>query len=132
MAKPTQDVTDAELQVLQALWDKPQSTIRELTEELYPAAEGTTGYSTVQKLLERLELKSCVARDRGEGPPHRFAALVTRDGLIGRRLQAVAESLCGGSLVPLLSHLVKQGQPLSAADRKTLEHLIARLEQERE
>ena len=131
MARPTQDVTDAELQVLQALWDRSRATIRDLTEALYPD-EGTSGYATVQKLLERLDQKDCVVRDRSEGPPHWFQATVNRDALIGRRLQAVAESLCGGSLVPLLSHLVQQSQPLSASDRKTLESLIARLEQERD
>jgi predicted transcriptional regulator len=129
MARTTQDVTDAELSVLRALWDRPRSTIRELTDGLYPD-DGASGYATVQKLLERLESKGYVERERGEGPAHRFRATLGRDELIGRRLQAVAESLCDGSLVPLLSHLVQQSRPLSASDRRTLTNLIARLERE--
>ena len=127
MAKTSLDVTETELLVLQRLWNQPRSTIRELAAVLYPD-DGTAGYATVQKLLDRLEQKNFVVRERGEGPAHRFLALVRREDLIGRRLQAVAESLCGGSLVPLLSHLVSQSQPLSAADRLALENLITRLE----
>jgi predicted transcriptional regulator len=72
---------------------------------LYP--DGTAAhYATVQKLLERLEAKGCVSRDRTPWP-HVFAATVTRDALIGLRLRTMAEKLCGGSLTPLLTHLVE-------------------------
>src|SRR5437870_4089173 len=105
MARTPQDVTDAELAVLQVLWDGGPTTIRQLTETLYP--KGTNAhYATVQKLLERLESKGCVARDRAVWP-HVFEATVDRDELVSRRLQAVAEKLCEGSLTPLLTHLVR-------------------------
>jgi predicted transcriptional regulator len=41
---------------------------------------------------------------------HTFRAVVEREELIGRRLQAVAEKLCDGSLTPLLTHLVRARQ----------------------
>ena len=53
MARTPQDVTDAELAVLQVLWELETATVREITDRLY--LEGTT--ATVQKLLERLELR---------------------------------------------------------------------------
>src|SRR5262249_53020005 len=105
MARTPQDVPDAELAVLQLLWDHGAATIRQLTEALYPGG-GTPQYATVQKLLERLESKGYVRRDRA-GAAHTFTAAVGRDALIGRRLQDVAEKLCGGSLTPLLTHLVR-------------------------
>ena len=124
MARTPQEVTDAELAVLQALWDGGPSNIRRLTDQLYP--EGNQShYATVQKLLERLEGKDCVARDRS-GAVHVFAARIARDELVGRRLQAVAEQLCGGSWTPLLTHLVQQ-QKLSDADRQALRRLIDEL-----
>src|SRR5690348_5906653 len=104
MAKPAQDVTDAELAELQALWDRGAATIRQLTEGIYPRG-GASAYATVQKLLERLESKRCVRRQRGQSV-HVFRAAIDREELIGRRLQAMAEKLCGGSLTPLLTHLV--------------------------
>jgi BlaI family transcriptional regulator, penicillinase repressor len=122
------DVTDAELALLQALWDHGPSTIRQLVERVY-AQDGTSVYATVQKLLDRLETKGCVVRDRRE-PVHVFQAAIGRDELIGRRLRAVADSLCGGSLTPLLTQLV-EGAELSDQDRKDLRALIDRLDHKR-
>jgi predicted transcriptional regulator len=126
MARTPQDVTETELAILQVLWDRGPATIRQLTEALYPGG-GTSHYATVQKLLERLEDKGCVGRDR-HGSAHVFAAAVGRDELIGRRLQAVAEQLCGGSLTPLLTHLVK-AKKLSARERQALRSLIEELDE---
>jgi BlaI family penicillinase repressor len=121
MARTSQDVTEAELAVLQALWDRGTSTIRQLTESIYGTV-GASQYATVQKLLERLEAKGCVNRDRDEGV-HVFRAAIDLEELIGRRLRAVADKLCGGSLTPLLTHLVK-AEALSERDRTMLRSLI--------
>src|SRR5262245_5428058 len=99
MARTPQDITDAELAVLQVLWDQGPATIRHITDILYPDGR-TSHYATVQKLLERLEGKRLegkpiVTRDRAASV-HVFAAAIDRDDLIGRRLQSVAEKLCGG------------------------------------
>jgi predicted transcriptional regulator len=127
MARTPQDVTDTELGILQVLWDRGPATIRRLTEALYPGG-GTVAYATVQKLLERLEAKGCVRRDRSNAA-HTFSAAVGRDDLIGRRLQAVAEQMCGGSLTPLLSHLVR-ARGLNARERQELRSLIDELDRE--
>ena len=128
MSRSTHDVTDAELMVLQQLWEKGPSTIRQLTDILYP--ERTTAqYATVQKLLERLEGKGCVVRDRG-GPVHQFSAALNRDDLIGRRLRDMADRLCEGSLTPLLTHLVRAHR-LSAEERQMLRELVGELEPKR-
>jgi predicted transcriptional regulator len=127
MARNPQDVTDTELAILQALWDGGPATIRQLTELLYPGG-GTSHYATVQKLLERLEAKGCVQRHRLP-LAHRFVALVERGDLIGRRLEEMADKLCGGSLTPLLTHLLR-GRRLSARERAELRALIDELDQE--
>ena len=49
-----QDITDAELDVLQVLWKHGPLPIRRIAEGLYGDAS-TSQYATVQKLLERLE-----------------------------------------------------------------------------
>jgi len=125
MARTPQDITDAELAILQAMWDKGPATIRRLTDLLYPAG-GTSYYATVQKLLDRLEAKGCVRRDRGSSV-HVFAAAIDRDELIDRRLRATAEQLCGGSLTPLLTHLVRT-TPLTTRQRQELRQLIDQLD----
>jgi predicted transcriptional regulator len=118
------DVTEAELAVLQVLWDQGPATIRQLADVLYPGGRASH-YATVQKLLERLEAKGCVNRDRSANV-HVFAAGIGRDDLIGRRLRAVAEQLCGGSLTPLLTHLV-QTKRLTAQERQALRDLLEQL-----
>jgi predicted transcriptional regulator len=125
MSQRNQDVTEAELALLQSLWDAGPATIRQLVERVYKQG-GTSVYATVQKLLDRLESKGCVKRDRG-GPVHVFRAAIHRDVLIGRRLRAVADSLCGGSLSPLLTHLV-EGKGLSEPERRALRALIEKLD----
>jgi BlaI family penicillinase repressor len=125
MKQRNQDVTEAELALLQSLWDEGPATIRLLVERVYQQT-GTSVYATVQKLLDRLEAKECVERDRG-GPVHVFRAAINRDELIGRRLRAVADSLCGGSLSPLLTHLV-EGRGLSEQERRELRALVEKLD----
>ena len=86
---------------------------------------GHAHYATVQKLLDRLEAKGCVRRDR-VGRAHRFAAAVGREDLIGERLEELAEKLCGGSLTPLLAHLVQPAR-LSREERQELRRLLDEL-----
>jgi BlaI family penicillinase repressor len=124
MARTPQDVTDTELALLQVLWDGGPATIRQLTDVLYPDG-GTAQYATVQKLLERLEGKGCVRRDR-RPPAHVFTAAIEREDLIGRRLRDMAEKLCGGSLTPLLTHLVRT-RGLTPRERQELRDLIDEL-----
>jgi predicted transcriptional regulator len=128
MARTPQDVTDAELAVLQVLWETGPATIRQLRDRLYPG-EGTSKYGTVQKLLERLMQDDYVTRQESAGA-HVFTAAVDRDELIGRRLRSVAEKLCGGSVTPLLTHLMRT-QRLSAAEREELRALIDELDKPR-
>jgi BlaI family transcriptional regulator, penicillinase repressor len=121
MARTPQDVTETELALLQILWEGGPATIRHLTDVLYPGG-GTAQYATVQKLLDRLEAKGYVRRDRTP-PAHTFTAALTRDDLVGRRLQDMAEKLCGGSLTPLLTHLVRS-KGLTSRQRQELRDLI--------
>lgn len=121
MARQANDVTEAELAVLQALWDRGPCPIRSLAEAIYGRGDAAS-YATVQKLLERLEAKGFVVRDRGSSV-HQFAASVNRDELIGRRLRDLAESLCGGSIATLASHLIG-GKGLSDQERKALRKMV--------
>ena len=128
MARTPQDVTDAELSILQVLWEQPTATVRELTERLYP--EGTLSLTaTVQKLLERLETKKCVKRNRKTWP-HQFSAAIQRDALIAQRLQTTADKLCDGEIHPLLTSLVK-ARGLSVEDRESLRGLLDELDREK-
>jgi predicted transcriptional regulator len=123
--RATDDVTDTELAILRVLWDRGDSTRRQITDALYPGG-GEAHYATVQNLLGRLERKGFVRHDRGEGVLS-FTATVDRDELIRRRLQDLADKLCGGAAAPLVMNLVRS-QPLTAAE---VEELTAFLREQR-
>jgi predicted transcriptional regulator len=118
------DVTNAELAVLQTLWEHGACTIRQIADILYPGGKAAQ-YGTVQKLLERLEHKGCVHRDKAPWP-HIFAAAVDRATLIGWRLRETAEKLCGGSLTPLLLHLL-QAEQFNDQERHELRAFLEQL-----
>ena len=125
MGRPAQDITESELTVLRILWDRGTATIRQLTDVLYPGGEAAQ-YATVQKLLDRMEAKGYVLRDRALYV-HVFKAVLDRDQLIGRRLRSLAEMLCDGSLTPLLTHLAR-AKDLTEKDRLALRAIMDEVE----
>jgi predicted transcriptional regulator len=125
MPRTAKDITDAELSILQMLWDEGPSSVRQLVDLLSQIGPPVQA-ATVQKLLERLEAKQWVKRDRSESI-QKFIALGNRDDLIGQRLEGIAEQLCEGSMTPLLSHLVKRDQ-LSPEEIQHLRELIDSLD----
>ena len=128
MVRPSKDVTDSELEILQVLWETPGVTIREIVDELYEEPT-RANYQTSKKLIARLEEKGYVRR-RKAGTAHTYRPVVAQHELIERRLSAVAESLCGGSSLPLLTCLL-QGKSLSARERKRLHELFTELTQQK-
>jgi len=112
---------------LRLLWKGGASSIRELTDQLYP--EGShSEYATVQSLLDRLERKDCVRREK-QGRLNVFTATVNRGELVSRRLRETADALCEGSLAPLLSHLVRASDP-TPEEADALQRLVERLTEE--
>ena len=104
MRRPNEDVTDTELAIMQVIWSEGQATRRQITDALYPQGS-EAHYATVQNLLGRLERKGFVRHTRSDGVLI-FSSRVDRDELIRRRLQGLADKLCGGAVAPLVMNLV--------------------------
>src|SRR5262245_42920735 len=122
MRRIRSDLTDAELEVLKALWRHgAPASIRDLTDAVYPSG-GAAHYSTVQKLLERLKAKGGVRRRR-RGRLNLYEAQADRGAVIEHRLRGIAESLGEGSLTPLLTHLVGSAE-LSPTELSALRDLV--------
>ncbi len=121
MPQKEEHVSDAELGVLEVLWERGKATVREIANAVCQD-QSFSKYQSVQKLLERLEKKRCVKRFRSK-PAHSFQAIVDREKIIARRLEDVAATLCGGSLTPLLMHLAERTK-LKSEERKALQELI--------
>ena len=123
MPRKPQPVTDAELAVVKLLWESEPLTVGAILTRLYPAGS-SSDRGTVQKLLQRLEAKGIVRRDRSSWP-HTFRALITREVLAGQQIEAMAAKLTDGSLVPFIMHAVAN-QRLSPRERSAILDLLQR------
>ena len=103
---PTQPIAKAELAVMSLLWQREKLTAREIREALYPE-DGKAQNGTVQRLLQRLEDKGYVTRDRSHAV-HFFTATISRQDYAGSQLESLADSLTAGSFAPLITHLVEK------------------------
>jgi predicted transcriptional regulator len=125
MARRERDVTEAELAILQLLWDEGSATVRQLIDRLY-APGGHSARATVRKLLERLEDKGCITRDTA-GPLQIIAAAVRREDLMEQRIRTVADRFCGGSIASLFTKLI-EAQKVPARERRALRDYLNGLE----
>jgi predicted transcriptional regulator len=123
----THTVTDAELGVLEVLWERDDgATVREIVLAVYGRHEHSL-HGGVKSFLDRLMDKGFVTVDKS-GFAHRFRASVTRSEFVGRELKHMAESHFDGSVGPLLLSLVKQAK-LSKKDRAAIETLIENIKE---
>ncbi len=101
-----QQLANAELAVMNLLWQTDRLTARQIREKLYPD-ETKAQHGTVQKLLQRLEDKGYVERDRSLSV-HLFSAAISRQAYAGGQLESLATKLTAGSFAPLITHLVEE------------------------
>jgi predicted transcriptional regulator len=114
-------IPDAELDVLKLLWSEHPLTARQITVEVYGEAT-PSNIGTVQKLLQRLEVRSCVERDRTEHV-HRFSPGVSQTDVAASQLELLAEKVADGSLAPFVTHLVK-ARRLSRKEKAEIRRLL--------
>jgi BlaI family transcriptional regulator, penicillinase repressor len=99
-------LANAELAMMNLLWCATQLTARQIREQLY-ADTTKAQHGTVQRLLQRLEDKGYITRDRSLSV-HLFSATVSRQDYTCGQMENLAAKLTGGSLAPLITHLVEE------------------------
>ena len=112
-----------ELTIMEALWTKGPSSIREI-HETFPARNRLT-YSTVQTMVYRLEAKKALRRVKKISNAFIFEAAISRQSA-ERKLIDDLLSLFGGRTRPLIAHLIESGsftrEDVREAERILLEH----------
>jgi predicted transcriptional regulator len=106
-----------ELQIMEALWTRGASSVREIQEAL-PGPD-RPAYTTVQTIVSRLEAKKAVRRLKKVGNALVFAPAVAREAA-ERRLVDELLKLFGGRTQPVMAHLVESGR-LTLDDLKDAE-----------
>ena len=99
-------LANAELAVMDLLWENDRMTARQIREQLYPDATKPQ-HGTVQRLLQRLEDKGYVERDRTIAVNF-FSAAISRHTYAGQQFESLADKLTAGSFAPLITHLVEE------------------------
>ena len=121
---PGPKLTKLELQIMETLWTRGESSIREV-QEAFPE-KTRPAYTTIQTTMYRLEAKGSLRRVKKVGNFHIFAAAVSRDAA-QRRLIDDLLALFGGRTQPVMAHLIESGK-LTMADVKDAEKALRELE----
>ena len=120
---PQPRLTRLELEIMDALWTRGASAVREI-QEAFPE-KGRPAYTTVQTMVYRLEAKKAVRRVKKIGNAHVFEAVVTRTAA-QRRLVDDFLSFFGGRSQPVVAHLIESGK-LTLEDVKEAEQVLKKL-----
>ena len=120
MPKALPELSRFELQCLRRLWSQGEATVREIHANL----PDSPSYSTVRKIVERLEEKGAVARVRLEGRAWIYRSTVSAGAMIRKEIRRLMDTLFDGSGAPLVAHLADM-EAIDLADLKEIERRLA-------
>jgi BlaI family transcriptional regulator, penicillinase repressor len=112
-----------ELQIMEALWQRGASSIREI-QQAFPE-RARPAYTTIQTTVYRLEVKKAVRRVKKISNAHIFEALVSREAAQHRLIDELL-GLFGGRTQPVMAHLIESGK-LTLEDVQEAEKALRRL-----
>lgn len=116
--------TDAELEILQILWAKGVSTVREVNDILKKHKE--VGYTTTLKIMQIMTEKGLVSRDK-QSRTHIYKASIDRDSTQGALLNRFLKNTFSGSALSLVMQTL--GNHTATSDElKEIKELIEKLE----
>lgn len=117
--------TEAELRLLAVLWDRGDSTVREIHDE----AGAGSAYTTTLKLLQIMHEKGLVARDES-GRAHVYRPCVKREPTQRRMIADLVRRAFRGSTSELVLRALSD-EATSPEELDRISVLLDRLERER-
>ena len=96
-----------ELRIMSEFWSRGACSIREIHEAV--VKKDKPAYTTVQTMVYRLEVKGALRRTKKIGNAHVFEATTSRASVQTRLLKEIL-GLFGGSVRPVMAHLVEMGK----------------------
>ena len=91
--------TDSELEILNILWDKGPSTVREVHEVLEKSKDA--GYTTTLKLMQIMFEKELLKRD-ASNKSHIYTANISQEKTQGEYVQRIIDNVFNGSASQLV------------------------------
>jgi len=116
--------TDAELAILNVLWRRGPSTVRQVFEEL--EAERGTGYTTALKILQNMFEKELVVRD-DSARTHIYEAALSQEEAQHQLVNDLLDKAFDGSAQQLILHALsaKKASPQELAQ---IRQMLRRME----
>jgi BlaI family penicillinase repressor len=118
--------TDAELEILQVLWERGACTVREVNDVLGSKRE--IGYTTTLKLMQIMHEKGLLEREK-DGKGHVYAAIVDREVTQRALLDRFLESAFSGSAMQLVMQTLG-GHKASPAEIDQIRAYLDTIDQE--
>lgn len=109
-------LTASELEILNILWNKGASTVREIHEVL--ELNKDAGYTTTLKLMQIMLEKKLLKRDE-TSKSHVYSANVSKERMQGQMVKGMIDTMFNGSA----SQLVMQALGNHKADAKELDEI---------
>ena len=125
---PLSKLTKLELKIMEALWSRGASSIREI-QEAFPE-RNRPAYTTIQTTVYRLEAKAALRRVKKISNAHIFEAVVSRNAAQRRMIDDLL-SFFGGRSQPVMAHLIESGK-LTLDDVHETEELLRKLARKEE
>src|SRR5262245_33991021 len=121
MAKPVPQLSRFELQVLRLLWARSEASVADLHGDIPDAPS----YSTIRKIVERLEQKGAIERVRVDDKAVIYRAAVPRTAVVRHEIKRFLDVMFDGAAGPLVAHLADM-DAVSLDDLKSLERQIGK------
>lgn len=123
----TRPPTNAELEILQVLWDREEATVREVLAQLSQGRE--VGYTTVLKQMQIMADKGLIQRDASVRP-QRYRAVKSRGVTQKQLTKDFLDRLFGGSPGKLVMQALNS-KSTSPEELAQIRELLDRLEEDR-
>lgn len=114
------DLSPAELEVMDALWEKGEATTKELQASI--GEKRRLAYNTVGTLLTRLKDKGYVEASVVDFT-YVYRPLVAREQVVTRKLDDLVARVLRGSLEPLANYIARD-RNLTEEQMKVLEEIL--------
>ena len=99
--------SEAELEILQVLWEAAPRTVREIHEILIVSKK--VGYTTTLKQMQRMTEKGLIQRV-GSGSPHLFEAIAQESEVQGKLFRRLLNTAFKGSAMELVMHALGEAK----------------------
>ena len=126
MARRKQETpTEGELEILQVLWDRGPSTVREVHDIL--SASRDFAYTTTLKLLQVMTGKGVAVREEN-GRTHLYRAAAAQEDTQRHLVRELVDRAFGGSATQLVVQALA-AKPASSDDLREIRKLLAEFEE---